>query len=132
MEEGAHKKPGTVQHVPASGTFFITLGRVFPLLSLGHRFSGLGLSCLFSRKWCIQKPKCVREGSDFGCSWEVEGLGNPRAMRSVLGRDSQRGAIREERGLAMKVLPSAVRAGDHRDFWLVTASLRSTLYPWKK
>lgn len=30
LEEGAHEKPGRVQHVPASEKLFITLGRAFP------------------------------------------------------------------------------------------------------
>lgn len=74
LEEGAHKKPGRVQYVAAPGTFLTTLGRAFPPLGLGHRFSGLGLSCLFSWKWCSQKPKHIREDSDFECSWEMEGV----------------------------------------------------------
>lgn len=38
------------------------------------------------------------EGSDFGCSWEVQGMltvGNPSTMRSVLGHNRWRGAIGE-------------------------------------
>lgn len=55
-------------------------------------------------------------------------VGNPRVMRSVLGHDSRRGAV-GERGDRAGDKSSATR---HRDFWLATAPLRSTYYPWER
>lgn len=38
----------------------------------------------------------------------------------------------ERRGPGTRTRPATVPAGGHRDFWLVTAPQKSTLYPWKR